>query len=317
MSRRNLVDSLQARGWALAAGLCLLAPGAVAHAQGAAPVPPPKSYAAVAAACADCHEEQVTAFSASGHGRAFAHGESAVASCESCHGDAAAHIEAGDGSHIVVPSTLSAADIERTCMQCHSGNAAQTHWKGSMHQRRGVTCLNCHSIHKPEPADSMVDAELRTTTCYKCHPDVRTEMNKVSHHPVREGKMNCTSCHDPHGSITTKNLKASSVNELCYDCHTEKRGPFLWEHAPVRENCLNCHTPHGSNHLKLQSTSVPFLCQQCHSNTRHPGSLYDATKLPTLENPTTGSNRLFNRACVDCHAAIHGSNNPSAPYLGR
>ena len=301
--------------WALALGIAagaLAWPAAAAWAQD-----PAATEDAVGAKCADCHGDRVESFASTVHGRAFRHDRGvAGASCESCHGDATAHIEAGDGSSIVKPKELAPLELEKTCMRCHSGNVAQTHWQGSMHQRRGVVCVDCHSIHAPAPPDSMVAAEMRTKTCYQCHQDVRAEMSKTSHHPVREGKMTCFSCHDPHGSITTKNLRAASVNELCYDCHTEKRGPFLWEHAPVRENCLNCHTPHGSNHLKLQSTSVPYLCQQCHSNTRHPGTLYDATRLPTLENPATGINRLFNRACVDCHAAIHGSNNPSAPYLG-
>ncbi|HSF43306.1 MAG TPA: cytochrome c3 family protein, partial [Thermoanaerobaculia bacterium] len=155
-----------------------------------------------------------------------------------------------------------------------------------------------------------------TEACLTCHKDVRAEMWKNSHHPIREGEMSCSDCHNPHGAQTAKLIKAASVNEQCYTCHTEKRGPFLWEHAPVRENCLTCHTPHGSNHIKLQKTSVPYLCQQCHSNTRHPGTLYDGFRAPTLENPATGSNRLFNRACADCHNLIHGSNHPSAPYLG-
>ena len=125
--------------------------------------------------------------------------------------------------------------------------------------------------------------------------------------------MSCRDCHNPHGSPTEGMITAASVNEQCYECHAEKRGPFLWEHPPVRENCLNCHSPHGSNHLKLQRTSVPFICQQCHANTRHPGSLYDAT---TLADGGRASNREFNRACLDCHASIHGSNHPSSPYLG-
>ena len=98
---------------------------------------------------------------------------------------------------------------------------------------------------------------------------------RSSHHPVREGLMGCASCHDPHDGTKPKMVSADWVNEKCLSCHTEKRGPFLWEHAPVRENCMNCHDPHGSNHDKLLVAKQPYLCQRCHLNTRHPGSLYD------------------------------------------
>ena len=37
-------------------------------------------------------------------------------------------------------------------------------------------------------------------------------------------------------------LKEASVNDNCYKCHAEKRGPFLWEHPPVRENCQGAET---------------------------------------------------------------------------
>ena len=66
--------------------------------------------------------------------------------------------------------------------------------------------------------------------------------------------MDCGSCHNPHGTVSDALIAANSINESCYSCHAEKRGPFLWEHAPVNENCLNCHVPHGSirpNMLKL------------------------------------------------------------------
>ena len=59
-------------------------------------------------------------------------------------------------------------------------------------------------------------------------------------------------------------IKADSVNELCYKCHTEKRGPFLFEHAPVREDCVSCHEPHGSNHKRLLVQKLPNLCWNCH-----------------------------------------------------
>lgn len=297
--------------------LPLLAAALALPALAAAPVAGQESAPAGVVVCAECHDEIAGAFAESTHGRAFRFGSAhGAASCETCHGDGDRHVESNDPADIVHPSRMSAADSTQQCLQCHRDNDAQAHWLGSAHQRRGVGCLDCHSIHEAPGADSMTNVAARTEACYRCHQDVRADMRKVSHHPVREGKMTCLSCHDPHGTPSRGNIAAATVNELCYQCHTEKRGPFLWEHAPVRENCLNCHNPHGTNHLKLQTTSVPYICQQCHLNTRHPGTLYDARVLPTLENPATGSNRLFNRACLDCHASIHGSNHPSSPYLG-
>lgn len=272
--------------------------------------------AAEVARCVECHQEVVEPFAASVHGRAYTHdGRFANAACSSCHGPVEAHLESGEAADILSPKRMTADAINETCRTCHSGGN-QAFWPSGRHEARGLSCLECHSIHSPQSDRAQLRTKTAMEGCFSCHKDVRAETWKTSHHPVREGRIDCADCHNPHGTTTDGMLKAVSANDLCYDCHSEKRGPFLWEHAPVRESCLTCHTPHGSNHLKLQKTSVPYLCQQCHSNTRHPGTLYDATRLPTLENEATGSNRLFNRACLDCHAAIHGSNHPSSPYLG-
>jgi DmsE family decaheme c-type cytochrome len=115
--------------------------------------------------------------------------------------------------------------------------------------------------------------------------------------------MTCADCHNPHGTSSEHQLRAATVNDLCTNCHADKRGPFLWEHPPVRENCLNCHQPHGSNNDKVLAARRPFLCQRCHITTRHPSTLYDG--------PDLVSNRLFNRSCTNCHSQIHGSNHPS------
>src|SRR5439155_768201 len=81
-----------------------------------------------------------------------------------------------------------------------------------------------------------------------------------------EGKTSGSDCHKPRGSVTRPLIKADSVNQLCYACHSEKRGPFIWEHAPVRKSCSECHLPHGSSHESLLMVRRPFLCQQCHAN---------------------------------------------------
>jgi DmsE family decaheme c-type cytochrome len=154
-------------------------------------------------------------------------------------------------------------------------------------------------------------------TCFACHPKQRLEFRKRSHMPLFEGKISCTDCHDPHGSDNEFLLRGDSLNQLCYRCHAEKRGPFLWEHAPVRESCLNCHRPHGSNHEALLVSSLPFLCQECHAQS---GILAHAGGLLTQGNMMRGSSpdeRLLNRSCVNCHSQIHGSNHPSGVRLHR
>jgi DmsE family decaheme c-type cytochrome len=136
--------------------------------------------------------------------------------------------------------------------------------------------------------------------------------------PVLEGKMSCEDCHSAHGSPTAPLLKADSVNEVCYACHAETRGPMLWEHAPVRENCSNCHQPHGSNHDKLLVSARPFLCQQCHNSAGHNSTFYraDQTAAAALlggsQNP-----RVISRSCQNCHSQIHGSNHPSGARFQR
>jgi DmsE family decaheme c-type cytochrome len=295
--------------------LCTVAASGATPQSSPAPSAAPAGTFVGSDVCATCHDDVATHLATTPHGKS---GFASLSSqgCESCHGPGSAHAENPDDPalHPRVDK-LKVKAQSAVCQGCHKGSN-QFFWHGGVHERRNLSCLSCHSVHAFKSQNAQLKKATATEACLSCHKNVRAEMWKNSHHPIREGKMTCADCHNPHGTPTPKMIKAASVNDQCYSCHTEKRGPFLWEHAPVRESCLSCHSPHGSNHLKLQKTSVPYLCQQCHANTRHPGTLYDGFRAPTLEDPARGSNRVFNRACLDCHAAIHGSNHPSSPYLG-
>jgi len=240
--------------------------------------------------------------------------------CEACHGPASGHVaDPADRSAIVSFTRGSAYDVDHQnsmCLECHDSKSRLI-WRGSVHERRDLGCSDCHNtMAKISPA-GLLRTRSASETCFTCHPKQRLEFRKRSHMPLLEGKISCTDCHDPHGSDNAFLLRADSVNQLCYRCHADKRGPFLWEHAPARENCLNCHRPHGSNHAALLVSSMPFLCQECHAQSglfAHVGGLLTQGNLMRGSSP---DERLVNRSCVNCHSQIHGSNHPSGVRLHR
>jgi DmsE family decaheme c-type cytochrome len=196
-------------------------------------------------------------------------------------------------------------DASGQCMTCHN-RGAHAAWEGSAHDARQLSCTTCHSVHHFKSAEGQLTSKDQLTLCATCHRDKVAKADRSGHMPLREGKLECTSCHNPHGSQNNVRLlkTGTSVTEFCATCHTDKRGPFLYEHAPVRENCATCHDPHGSSNERMLVAKMPILCQRCHIHTRHPSTIYDNLVVNT-------SNRLYARSCVTCHANIHGSNHPS------
>jgi len=188
------------------------------------------------------------------------------------------------------------------CLGCHR-RGERTYWDGSVHETRGLACTECHTIMKTVSAEHQLKTAFEPNTCFQCHKDRRAQMFRSSHMPIREGKVVCSDCHNPHGSATEALLKEDSVNDTCYKCHAEKRGPLLFEHAPVRENCLSCHNAHGSINQFSLKTSLPRLCYECH----------------TIGHAQAGRNSQFTmgRACLNCHTQIHGSNSPAGAVFQR
>ena len=191
------------------------------------------------------------------------------------------------------------------CLNCHE-RGERTYWQGSVHEERGVACSNCHTVMANVSARFALKTAFQPDTCFQCHKDRRAQMFRSSHMPMREGKIVCSDCHNPHGSFTEAMLRTNTINETCYKCHAEKRGPFLFEHMPVRENCDNCHDPHGSINEASLKMSRPRLCLECHTIGPHP-----------IGNAGPFSDLTMSRACNNCHTMIHGSNSPAGGALQR
>ena len=282
-----------------------------------APKPTAATYVG-AEVCQACHAPAFEKFSATEMGKIFLHNprnELEKQACENCHGPGSEHVAGGGGKGIGGLITFrkdsgeSAEQQNATCLTCHQ-RGFQAYWKASPHASRGISCVSCHTVMekttdryqlaKVDDRTPFFNKRAQTELCGQCHLQRKAQLLRSSHMPLREGKMTCTDCHNPHGSPHPAQLLQPSVNDNCYTCHAERRGPFLWEHPPVLENCTTCHEPHGTVNDRLLKVTDPRLCTQCHTETQHPSTPRDRN-----------SRFFFNRSCTNCHSQVHGSNHPS------
>ena len=292
-------------GWAARAGevallLGLLSGPATAAAppqEKAAALAPDSSHYVGSETCKTCHEDVYTKeFRGTPHFKTTLKGGQG---CESCHGPGAEHVAGGgDVSKIVSFKTLSRAQASARCLSCHGEAGEQSHFAGSAHASGDVGCLDCHSPHHAKEAQRLL-VEGSPQLCYSCHTSAKADFAKPFHHRVEQGLVQCTDCHNVHGTATLRQARAlPSGDAACYKCHADKQGPFVYEHVPVKtEGCSSCHTPHGSTNPRLLRVSqANLLCLQCHT-------------FPTQGpiGPVHNQSQKY-QACTMCHESIHGSN---------
>jgi len=268
--------------------------------------------------CADCHQDKIDNMKTSPHGQAAdPRSPFSREGCETCHGPGATHFET-EGNCIISMTGRFGESVEQRngiCLQCHQ-SGKRMHWIGSTHEAEDLACVSCHSIHKRH---DVTERTAQKDVCYTCHQNIRAQTLRVSRHPTRENKVICSDCHNAHGSAGPAALNQLTINENCYTCHAEKRGPYLWEHQPATEDCTLCHNVHGSNHPALLNKPGPQLCQQCHSSISGSGGRSHIGRYLDYGNASDpGVNRFVVASnCANCHSQVHGSNHPSGPLLQR
>jgi len=279
--------------------------------------------------CAACHEDQFKEFAATKHGKLkqVASWKEKTQGCESCHGPGKAHVE--DPTNPAALALVSfknknSKQTSETCLACHTGREAHNNFRRGEHWRNDVGCADCHTAHgtklpndkpgsisfvgetthqKPGQANVAMLQQSEPQLCLTCHSETKAQFSKPFHHKVLEGAMNCSSCHNPHGGFESKQTKlAVGADASCIQCHSNKQGPFVFEHAPLKtEGCSACHTPHGTSNPKmLNRSSVRQLCMECHSSITEQA----APGTPSFHNQA----QVRYKDCTVCHAAIHGSN---------
>jgi DmsE family decaheme c-type cytochrome len=262
--------------------------------------------------CGTCHEDIAKAFAKNPHQAvetADRHGFNGK-SCESCHGPGSRHVESLAAADIRNPAKVLAEETDRTCLTCHRNRPTSAGRLEASHARNAIACTACHSIHA-HGSDGLVTrkpAEVNAQ-CEGCHLDVKSSFAQPFKHRVPENAMTCVDCHNPHGSFKPGLMQLTSANEPgCFRCHNDKRGPFTFEHAPVREEgCQSCHVAHGSTNAKmLTRQEVRFVCLECHANL--PGvAARSASVLGVVPPAFHDLTSPRYRNCTICHQKIHGS----------
>ena len=249
--------------------------------------------------------------------------------CESCHGPGSLAIKGltkdrvekdaqqgiktkCDFKTLIDLKNLPGTAQSLICLKCHTANATFNlhNWNAGVHAINEVSCFNCHNIHAGP--DLKVTPRASGKLCFTCHQSAQAQFSLPSHHPLKEGRVFCVDCHNPHGGFAEHSLLQDSVKETCVQCHPDKRGPFLYEHGDVGENCTTCHNAHGSVNSRLLNAREPFLCLQCHEGHRLNQDVGGFSK-----SITTDRARALYTRCTDCHSKIHGSDVSSTSGRGR
>jgi len=285
--------------------------------------PAPSAYAG-SDACKTCHADEYSSWEKSLHFRTSldTKGGPSKQGCEACHGPAANHVaDPSDTSGLFIFEKASATDINARCLTCHASGTGQMNASNSFHRLNQVSCTDCHSPHHATTPEHLL-VKAQPELCYTCHLQQKSQFNMPFHHRVNEGLIQCTDCHNQHGTdgtwqsdhLVRQVQNSNSGDVACFKCHKDKQGPFVFEHAAVRlEGCATCHIPHGgANPHMLKYSDINLLCLQCHTAAHFgpitaTGNNGQPTGFAVMNGPVP-NNAIYIQACTMCHTQIHGSN---------
>jgi len=270
--------------------------------------------------CGNCHVLKQASWVQTGHASAWSALQSsghASASCNKCHTtNGATNVGADTAGFFGASATSQKYYQDVQCEACHG--PGQLHvstpdetqpipYFVSYDTTKGVGCGECHSgpPHNPfyedwsRGAHGIIEAPAISNTsgtCLQCHEgktvmkrfggsDVFVENSSTTAYPI-----GCTSCHNPHGSANTHELRASitvaDTTNLCIQCHHRRSVPDL-------TSASGPHSPQGPTFLGT-------------SGWRPAGFAWDSTSMTTHSNPTANP-----KLCATCHLAtldVNGGN---------
>jgi predicted CXXCH cytochrome family protein len=218
---------------------------------------------------------------------------------------------------VVIPPHIEGATLvgDKNCAECHANVTKDFHTaehaRLKAHGANGaeIGCESCHgagSVHSESGGarHTIINPKRNAEVCMTCHLEMKARFDASHHHPVENGKVSCSDCHNPHKGPAIKGggTMLASQSDTCMQCHQAQRGPFVFEHEAVREGCVTCHDPHGTPNDKMLVQRNNNLCLKCHFQSQTPSGDI------VIGSQNHGS-RVLQGTCwsAGCHEAVHGS----------
>ena len=134
--------------------------------------------------------------------------------CESCHGPGSKHVDDPGTFPVKNLNKLPPQEVSATCTTCHN-RGEHALWDGSQHEARKLSCTTCHSVHAYKSETKQLKAKTQAAVCATCHRDKVAKLDRSGHMPVREGKMQCSTCHNTHGATNVRLLRRAIRSPNC------------------------------------------------------------------------------------------------------
>ncbi len=186
--------------------------------------------------------------------------------CESCHGPGKAHSDKPAIENIVNPARLSTERSIDVCLSCHqAGRPAGNEYAWAVGYQPGKKLSDYWTGFEPKPGTQTAEFWDNGTA----HKN-RIQGNTFTHSMMHAKGLQCSNCHDSHGSRNlSMTIKSASTNALCLTCHGPGKsvGPnytTISEHthhaaASTGSQCISCHMPKtGENSVGAESRDHTF-----------------------------------------------------------
>lgn len=146
---------------------------------------------------------------------------------------------------------------DEKCLRCHGHQELLSRkgssrfidpdrFMGSVHSRKGIGCVSCHDgVESVSSPALLPHSKGKEPKCNGCHERVSDEYEKSLHHSV--SKKICYSCHNPHYTISFRQLSGDQRKEICLKCHDTGRTHKWLPHKDLHFSYLECASCHSVN----------------------------------------------------------------------